>query len=97
MKSPPMYKLEQAEKYANAEVVVSPVVQTGFFWVILRMRPASPKSTVSGISWDHYHHRETIAIKKGDSGDAVSGGTPSNKAMEEICMQQTAPAGEGSK
>jgi hypothetical protein len=59
------------------------------------MRPASPKSTVSG------HReiiiiivRETIAIRgeRDIPRDAVSGGTPSNKAMVKICMQETAPA-----
>jgi hypothetical protein len=32
--------------------------------------------------------------RKEESEDPVSGGTPSNKAMEKICMQETAPAGK---
>lgn len=74
-----------------------PSLMDGVLLVILRMRPASPKSTVSG------HReiiiiivRETIAIRgeRDIPRDAVSGGTPSNKAMEKICMQETAPAGK---
>jgi hypothetical protein len=72
----------------------------GVLLVILRMRPASPKSTVSG------HReiiiiiaRETIAIRRERDipRDAVSGGTPSNKAMVKICMHETAPAGKVEK
>ena len=92
-----MYELEQAEKYANAEVVVSPVVRTGFFWVILRMRPASPKSTVSGISWDHYHHRETIAIKTAIPGMQCPGEHQVTKPWRRFACNKQRPQGKVQK